>query len=187
MQTASRCQPASSLLFLRNKGRETCSGDLFTSRTISSYIMTQVWLPANCCSEPRKTIRSPRRAASAHNAGFVPPRHQRGMCEQARLICRLWRKRWQRERKSPWSWRGSTHTSVGAPAPGQESPPRAGGRRRWSPSASAFLSWQQRDDGKSVVAPQGRDGSDPSAENALGSFGVWLPVLPGVLTDLGSR
>lgn len=76
LQTASRCQPVPSLLFLQNKGRETCSGDLFTSRTISSYIMTQARLPANCCSEPGKTIRSPLRAASVHNAGFVPPCHQ---------------------------------------------------------------------------------------------------------------
>lgn len=76
LQTASRCQPAPSLLFLQNKGRETCSGDLFTSRTISSYIMTQAWLPANCCSELGKTIRSSLRAASVHNAGFVPPCHQ---------------------------------------------------------------------------------------------------------------
>jgi len=76
LQTASRCQPAPSLLFLQNRGRETCSEDLFTSRTISSYIMTQAWLPANCCSELGKTIRLPLRAASAHNAGFVPPCHQ---------------------------------------------------------------------------------------------------------------
>lgn len=76
LQTASRCQLAPSLLFPQNKGRETCSGDLFTSQTISSYIMTQAWLPANCCSEPGKTIRSSLRAVSAHNAGFVPPCHQ---------------------------------------------------------------------------------------------------------------
>lgn len=76
MQAALRCQPAPSLLFFQNKGRETCSGDPFTSRTISRYIMTQVWLPANCCSEQGKTISSPLRAASVHNAGFVPPCHR---------------------------------------------------------------------------------------------------------------
>lgn len=76
LQAASRCQPAPSLLFFQNKGRETCSGDPFTSRTISSYIMTQAWLPANCCSELGKTISSPLRAASVHNAGFVPPCHR---------------------------------------------------------------------------------------------------------------
>lgn len=188
LQTVSRCQPALSLLFLQNKGRETCSGDLFTSRTISSYIMTQVWLPANCCSEQGKTIRSARRAASAHNAGFVPPCHQpwHVRASPAHPPSSSEEELAGGEgREKPLARKGSI--SVGAPVPGWEWQPRAEGRQGWSPSASAFLSWQGRDDGKSVVVPQGRGGSDPSTENGMGSFGVWLPALPGALMDLGSR
>lgn len=97
MQAASRCQPAPSLLFFQNKGRETCSGDPFTSRTISRYIMTQVWLPANCCSEQGKTISSP---LSGRRACTMPalchPATGPGMCGRAWLLTRH-PQRWQRE------------------------------------------------------------------------------------------
>lgn len=186
LQTASRCQPVPSLLFLQNKGRETCSGDLFTSRTISSYIMTQAQLPTNCCSEPGKTIRSPLRAASVHNAGFVPPCHQpwhvrvspaHPLSSQEEVV--------DGKEKPPATER--QHLHLGACVCAEASVAAKGrGHRGWNPSAHAFLSWQRNDDGKLVVAPQGRDSSDPSAENGMGSFGVWLPALPGTLTDLGS-
>lgn len=99
----------------------------------------------------------------------------------------LWRKRWRREKEKPPAAETQRPHLSGCARAGVGTHPRAGGRRGWCPSASAFLSRQQRDDGKLVVAPQGRDGSDPSAENGMGSFGVWHPALPGVLTDLGAR
>lgn len=187
MQAAARCQPAPSLLFFQNKEGETCSGDPFTSRTISSYIMTQVWLPANCCSKLGKTISSPLRAASVHNAGFVPPCHRPRHVRESLA---------HPSSSEVAEGRGKGETAVlgeAAPAarwlcPRQGGDPCEGwGRRGWSPSASAFLSRHGRDDGKSVVAPQGRDSSDPSAENGMRSFGVWLPALPGALMDLGFR
>lgn len=53
------------------------------------------------------------------------------------------------------------------------------------PVCERILSRRWRDGGKSVVAPQGRGSSDPSAENGMRRFGVWLPALPGALMDLG--
>lgn len=153
LQTALRYhQPAWNLLFIQNKARQTCSGDLFTSQAISSYIMTQASLPANCCCEQGKTIRSPLRAASADNAGFVPPGHQ------------------------PQHLR---HVFRG----------RGGLGRAWGAGAGLRAPSCPGNEGMTVMGRRaaGQSGSDPSAAHGMGSFGVWLPVLPGVLMDLGTR
>lgn len=111
-----------------------------------------------------------------HNAGFVPPCHRPRHVRESLA---------HPSSSEVAEGRGTGKTPElreAAPAPGRGSC-QGWGRRGWSASAGAFLSRHCRDDGKSAVAPQGRHSSDPSAENGMRSFGVWLPALPGALMD----